>query len=286
MNRFSLFILLYILCVGNTTRALEPYLGSTGYASSYAEAMTSMDLHIPLGFNKVGIKAVTGVVPEWTVQFGNGSAAGGISYSLSHMKMTFYDPSGEAPLEATWSGNLIVFARTRHCGWKGNTKFCIGGQFELSVAPSWTSKPDKIVAGGLGGMAMMRASSRFDYLQTITSAPLLVFNASSELWFMQFYVGPEVRIYLDDEIQDDANVSLAYGAALGISLFDVVSIGAGIRAMSDLTYDDDNSYGSFDLLAQADFDWVRPYVIFGIPIDESVRHLLDVVITAGVMFPL
>ena len=251
---------------------LEPYLGTKGYTSLNTDSLVSFDLHIPAG------EHVTGVVPELVGQFGFGPAAVGLNLGLS-----FANPDSDDADSGIWLGNIDLFAKGKHClDLPGGTRACFGGQLEISIAPGEVDDVEDIGAI-IFGMANHLRYNRFGS-EFLLVTPTLGFQLLNDMFFAQFHIGPEVLIYLDDDVsdaRDGFDTFLVYGLAAGANIMNLVSAGLGFRGISSLTFDDNDSLYALDLLAQVHLPLVKPYLMLSIPLDEDTRELLDVSITLG-----
>ncbi len=104
------------------------------------------------------------------------------------------------------------------------------------------------------------------------------------MFFAQFHIGPEVLIFLDNDVseaRDGSDTFLIYGLAAGANIMNLVSAGVGFRGISSLTFEDNESAYALDILAQIHLPIVKPYLMLSIPLDEDTRDLLDASITIG-----
>ncbi|MBW2701979.1 MAG: hypothetical protein JRF33_14275 [Deltaproteobacteria bacterium] len=251
---------------------VEPYLGTKGYTSLNTDSLVSLDLHIPTG------EYFSGVVPELVGQFGFGPAAVGLNLGFSYA-----NPDADEADSGFWLGNIDLFAKGKHClDLPGGIRACFGGQLEISIAPMEADDGEDIGAISVGMLNHLRYN-RFGS-EFLVATPTLGFQLTHDLFFAQFHIGPEMLIYLNDDVsdaRDGYDTFMVYGLAGGANIMNLVSAGLGFRGMSSLTFDDNNSFFALDILAQVHLPIIKPYLMLSIPLDEDTRDILDMSITMG-----
>ncbi len=247
-----------------------PYLGTGGYISMNTETVVAVDFHMPFADDL----DVFGFVPEIVAQYGFGPAAIGIDLGLA----VAVPDEGDTE---TFIGNVGLFGKGGFCIPGSTLHLCVGGQLEVSLAPFEAKNLGDIAAIAVGQVAHFRAN-RFGSESLIVS-PAVAAEMKLSMFWAQAHLGADIWYpYGCDGPGCDTETFITFGVAGGVTVFSVLSVGAGFRVYDLLTEDNTDAQGVLDLIFKLGLGPIEPSLVLAFPLDDDTNDVFPAALSAGI----